>query len=96
MNGVSNRVYSYGVEGKDMWEEVLRFFGKHAAQNIFNNATKFYADKKFGLLIDLSSVSYNNMHGSRLRLVNTKDDVQLELQRTTSVSEELYTMPGPL
>lgn len=86
MNGVPNKVYSQGVEGRDMWEEVLRFFRKHADQKIFNNATKFYAEKKFGLFIDLRSMSDNKMHGSGLRLVNTKDGVNLEIQRTTSGS----------
>lgn len=86
VNGVPNKVYSQGVEGRDMWEEVLRFFGKNADQKMFNNATKFYAEKKFGLFIDLRSMSDNNMHGSGLRLVNTKDGVNLEIQRTASGS----------
>ena len=86
MNGVPNKVYSQGVEGRDMWEEVFRFFGKHADQKIFNNATKFYAEKKFGLFTDLRSMSDNKMHGSGLRLVNTKDGVNLEIQRAASGS----------
>ena len=50
------------------------------------NATKFYTDKKFGLLIDLRSMADHAMHGSGTRFVNTKDGVQLELERNASGS----------
>ena len=43
--------------------------------------TKFYTEDKFGLLIDLRSMASQKMHGSGTRLVNTKDGVQLEIQR---------------
>ena len=48
------------------------------------DATKFNTDDKFGLFIDLRSMDDNNLHGSGLWLVNTKDGVQLEIERTTS------------
>ena len=50
------------------------------------NLTKFYTDNKFGLLIDLRSMADHGMHGSGTRLVNTKDGVQLELERNASGS----------
>ena len=50
------------------------------------NLTKFYTDDKFGLLIDLRSMTDHAMHGSSTRLVNTKDGVQLELERNASGS----------
>ena len=50
------------------------------------NATKFYTDNKFGLLIDLRSMADHAMHGSGTQLVNTKDGVQLELERNASGS----------
>ena len=44
---------------------------------------KFYAEDKFGLLIDLRSVASQEMHGSGTRLVNSTDGVQLEIERST-------------
>ena len=50
------------------------------------NLTKFYTADKFGLLIDLRSISDQVMHGSGTRLVNSKDGVKLELERNASCS----------
>ena len=50
------------------------------------NARKFYTENKFGLMIDLRSMADHSMHGSGTLLVNTKDGVQLELERTASGS----------
>ena len=47
---------------------------------------KFYTGDRFGLLIDLRSMAANEMHGSGIRLVNTKDGVLLEIERTASGS----------
>ena len=40
---------------------------------------KFYAEDKFGPLVDLLSMADRTIHGSRTRLVNSKDGVQLEI-----------------
>jgi len=50
------------------------------------NLKLFLAGDKFGLLIDLRSMADRTMHGSRTRLVNTTDGVQLELERKASES----------
>ena len=42
---------------------------------------KFNTENNFGLLIDLSSMASQKMHGSGTRLVNTTDGVQLEIER---------------
>ena len=42
---------------------------------------KFYANNKFGLLIDLRSMESQKMHGSGTRIVNATDGVQLEIER---------------
>ena len=42
---------------------------------------KFYTGNKFGLPIDLRSMASQEMHGSGIRLVNSTDDVQLEIER---------------
>ena len=87
MNGVPNKVNSQGLEPQDQWEEVLRHFGAINGDITDNmDATKFYTGDKFGLFIDLRSMKDGKMHGSGLRLVNTKDGVQLEIQRKGSGS----------
>ena len=47
---------------------------------------KFYAENKFGLLIDLRSMESQKMHGSGTRMVNTTDGVQLEIERSAKGS----------
>ena len=86
VNGSPNRLYNNGLEGIDIWEEVKRFFLKAENKTQHMNATKFYADNKFGVMIDLRSMADHSMHGSGTRLVNTKDGVQLELERNASGS----------
>ena len=86
VNGSPNRLYNNGLEGIDFWEEVKRFFLKSKNKTQYMNATKFYPENKFGLMTDLRSMADHSMHGSGTRLVNTKDGVQLELERNASGS----------
>lgn len=50
------------------------------------NATDFYAGDRFSLFINLRSMRDNDLHGSGLKLVNTKERVQLAINRKTSGS----------
>ena len=86
VNGTPNRLYNNGLEGIDVWEEVKRFFLKAKNKTQHMNATKFYTENKFGLMIDLRSMADHSMHGSGTRIVNTNDGVQLELERNASGS----------
>ena len=52
--------------------------------------TKFIAGKRFGLLIDLRSMADTTLHGNGTRLVNTKDGVHLEIERTNSGSKNVH------
>ena len=83
VNGIPNNIYSQGIKKRDLWEEVFRRFGKETSSL---NATDFYAGERFALFTDLRSIKENNLHGSGLRLVNTKEGVQLTINRTTSGS----------
>ena len=83
VNGIPNKIYSQGMKTRDFWEEIFRRFGK---ENSSLNATDFYAGDRFALFIDLRSMKENNLHGSGLRLVNTKEGVQLTIKRNTSGS----------
>ena len=83
INGSPNMVYNNGLEGEDAWRQVSRFFMKENHKPQHMTLQKYYAEDKFGLLIDLRSMASQEMHGSGTRLVNTTDGVQLEIKRET-------------
>ena len=89
VNGSPNVLYNNSIKGKDIWTEASRFFVKTKNKTPHMNLTKFYTDHKFRLLIDLRSMADQALHGSGTRLVNTKDRVQLELERNASGSGEV-------
>ena len=86
VNGIPNKVYSQGMKTRDFYREIFRRFGK---ENSSMNAENFYAGDRFGLFVDLRSQKENDLHGSGLRLVNTKEGVQLTINRKTSGSESV-------
>ena len=81
VNGIPNKIFSQGMKTRDFWEEIFRRFGK---ENSSLDATGFYAGDRFALFVDLRSMKENNLRGSGLRLVNTKEGVQLSIKRNTS------------
>ena len=92
VNGIPNKIYSQGMKTRDFWEEIFRRFGK---ENSLLDSTDFYAGDRFALFIDLRSMKENNLHGSGLRLVNTKG-VQLSIKRNTSGSGNAKCYLHPL
>ena len=89
VNGSPNMLYNNGIEGKDFWEEANRFFGQKNKKKQHMDLTKLFTADIFGLLIDLRSMRDQSLHGSGSRLVNTKDGVQLELERKASGTGEV-------
>ena len=89
INGSPNMLYNNGIETRDIWREVSRFFMKeeHKPQHI--TLQKFYANNKFGLLIDLRSMESQKMHGSGTRIVNSTDGIQLEIERDAKGSGQV-------
>ena len=69
INGSPNMIYNNGIESRDIWSEVSRFFMKEKHKPQFMTLQKFYTDNKFGLLIDLRTMASQEMHGSGARLV---------------------------
>ena len=71
-----------------MWTEISKFYGTKKKGGGPNNLnlTKYIAGIKFGLLIDLRSMDDTSLHGSGVRLVNTKNGVLLEIERVASGS----------
>ena len=84
INGIPNMLFSQGMKKEDLWKAIWNKFGK---ENSSMTETKFYAGGKYGVFIaDLRSMSDNNLHGSGLKLINTKDGVNLTIKRATEVS----------
>ena len=83
INGSPNMVYNNGIESEDAWRQASRFFMKQNHKPQHMTLQKYYAEDKFGLLIDLRSMASQEMHGSGTRLVNSTDGVQLEIKRAT-------------
>jgi len=51
--------------------------------------TKFYASDQFGLVIDVLTMADQLMHGSGKSIMDSKNDVQLEIQREAKGSGEV-------
>ena len=83
INGSPNMLYNSGIESEDAWRQASRFFMKESQKPQHMTLQKFYAEDKFGLLVDLRSMASQEMHGSGTRLVNSTDGVQLEIKRKT-------------
>lgn len=91
VDGMPNKVYSQGLKPYDFWKEAQRRFGAaktlhREARDTIMSPSSFYGDNKFALWIDLRTCDDQEIHGGGLRLVNTRDGVQLEIKRTTSGS----------
>ena len=89
INRSPNMLYNNGIESRDIWSEVSRFFMKEKHKPQHMNMQKFYTDNKFGLLVDLRSMASHEMHGSGTRLVNSTDGIQLEIERKASGSGDV-------
>lgn len=83
VNGILDKVYRQGMKTGDLWEEVYRRFEKEKSSM---NVTDFYSGDRCALFVDLRSMGEDQLHGSGLRLVNTKDGVQVTINRTMSGS----------
>ena len=86
INGSPNMIYNNGLVAEDLWEEASRFFVRGENKTEHMTSKLFLAGDRFGLLIDLRCMADRTMHGSGVRLVNSTDGVQLELERTASGS----------
>ncbi len=49
-----------------------------------------YSQDKFGLFIDLRSFSDNAFHGSGIKVMNTKDGIQLQIKKTGTTACQAY------
>ena len=81
INGSPNMLYNEGINSRDIWSEVSRFFMKEKHKPQHMTLQKFYTENKFGLLIDLRSMESQKMYGSGSRFVSSTDGVHLEIER---------------
>jgi len=79
-------LYNEGIVTTDLWREARRFFVREKNKTEHMNLKLFLAGDRFGMLVDLRSMADRTIHGSGVRLVNTTDGVQLELERKASGS----------
>ena len=86
VDGVPNRVYNEGLSGSDMWQEITRHFKPSTNGRSNMTLAKYLTNNKFGLWIDLRSMADTTMHGNGQRLVNTQNEVQLEIDLNPSGS----------
>ena len=77
------------METRDIWKEIFKRFGK---EDSAMNTTDFYAGDRFALFIDLRSMKDKDLHGSGLKLVNTKEGAQLAINRKASGSGNLHPL----
>jgi len=89
VNSSPNMLYNNAIEGKDMWEEARNLFVKEKNKTEHMDVTKFYTGDRFGLVIDMRTMADQNMHGSGKRIVNSRDGVQLEIERKTEGSGDV-------
>ena len=88
VNSVPNRVFSQKMRAMDFWDETRRFGSELSEMNL----EKYFTGGGFGLWVDLRSMRENELHGSGMRLVNTKDGVQLSSTRKAGVKGKCHVL----
>jgi len=86
ISGSPNMLFNEGIVATDLWREARRFFVREKNKTEHMNLKLFLTGDRFGLLVDRRTMADRSMHGSGVRLVNTTDGVQLELERKASGS----------
>jgi len=94
IEGVSNKIYAQGYTKRHLWREARRYFAQMVSDHdIDMNEVKFLRDK-FCLFIDLRSFKSIKYHGQGLRVINTKDGVQLQIKKKDThvgdINENIY------
>ena len=88
IEGIANKIYAQGMEPRHFWREACRYFMEDKALCATDMDETDFLKNKFCLFIDLRSFKNSEYHGNGLRVINTKDGVQLEIRKNnTSVTE---------
>ena len=88
IEGIANKVYAQKMEPRHFWREARRYFMGDKECCFLDVAETDFLRNKFCLFIDLRSFKDGAFHGNGLRVVNTKDGVQLEIRKdATAVTQ---------
>ena len=85
VEGISHKIYAQGLKTHNLWFEIRKYFmseGQKEFGDTDMSEYKYYLNR-FALWIDFRSTQDNNLHGSGLRLANTRDGIQLEITPKT-------------
>ena len=76
IDGIPNKLYSKGIKHSDFWTEIKKPFHNR----LYNvDESKFYTVSRYGLWIDLRTFPDNNLHGTGMRILSTRDGIKLEI-----------------
>jgi hypothetical protein len=94
IEGLVNKIFSHRYKALYQWSECRKHFApseehKHN-DNLDIDELQFYGSDKFALWVDLRSTEDVNLHGSGLRLENTKDGIQLAITRNAKENYKMH------
>ena len=82
MNGSPNKIYNFGLERRDAWEEMQRYFMEKNGDVVEMSPDMFYAGDRYGLLIDLRSMPSPDLHSTGKKFINnTNNNLYLKIER---------------
>ncbi len=88
IEGVSYKVFKRGYQQRHLYEEACRLFKQSDMESLVD-VESFFTDK-FALWIDLRYIDENNLHSTGMNLQNTKDGVQIEIERDTNTNLKMH------
>ena len=87
IEGIANKIYAQSMSPRHFWKEARRYFTEKDLCATDMDETD-YLRNKFCLFIDLRSFKSNVHHGNGLRVINTKDGIQIEIhKKNTAVTD---------
>ncbi len=86
IEGLSNKVYTQDIKPRHFFEEASRYFMDPEKKDSCLMDLEKYSEGKFGLFLDLRSFSDNAFHGSGIKVMNTKDGIQLQIKKKTGTT----------
>ena len=81
IEGIANKVYAQKMDPRHFWKEARRYFAQDKDCCQIDMSEMDFLSNKYCLFIDLRSFEHNMYHGNGLRVMNTKDGVQLEIRK---------------
>jgi len=86
IEGIANKIFCQSMRMLDQFTEIRKHFmpeNLKLTDDCNINLENYYTDDKYALWIDFRTTEDNTLHGSGLRLKNTKDGVQIFMKKKT-------------